>query len=63
MLHTLDYSLAQLDRMQDRISSGAGMRIVHILSDYSDGFSTHWEDRYIVLVDCDPATYTLLLML
>ncbi len=63
VIHTLDYNLAQLDRLQDRIRSGAAMRIVHILSDYSDGFSTHWEDRYIVLIDCDPVTYTMLLML
>ncbi len=63
MIHTLDYTIDQLDRLQDRIRSGARMRIVHILSDYSDGFSTQWEDRYIVLIDCDPVTYTMLLML
>jgi hypothetical protein len=63
MLHTLDYTIDQLDRLHDRIRSGAAMRIVHILSDYSDGFSSHWEDRYIVIIDCDLKTYTMLLML
>ena len=63
MLHTLDYTIDQLDRLHDRIYMDSAMRIIHILSDYSDGFSSHWEDRYIVLIDCDPVTYTMLLML
>ena len=63
MLHTLDYTIDQLDRLHDRIYMDSAMRIIHILSDYSDGFSSHWEDRYIVIIDCDPVTYTMLLML
>ncbi len=63
MLHTLDYTIDQLDRLQDKIAQGSPIRIIHMLSDYTDGFATHWEDRYIVLVDCDPVTYTMLLML
>lgn len=49
--------------MQDMIDSGQSIRIIHILTDDSNGFSSHIEDRYIVLLDCDPLTYTLLLML
>ncbi len=62
-MYTLDYSIDQLDRMQDFIKSGQPLRIIHILSDYSDGFSTHWEDRYIVIVDYDDRMYTLLCLL
>lgn len=62
-MYTLDYTLEQLDRCHDRIDQGLAIRIIHILADCSDGFSSHWEDRYIVLVDCDPATYCLLLLL
>ena len=62
-MYTLNYDLAQLDRLQDRIRVGQPIRIIHILADYSDGFSTHWEDRYIVLIDCDPVTYTLLCLI
>ena len=62
-MYTLNYDHQQLDRMHDFISAGALVRIIHVLSDWSDGFSTHWEDRYIVLVDCEPRTYTLLCLL
>lgn len=55
----MDYSLAQLDRMQDMIDSGQRIRIIHILCEDRSG----WEDRYIVLVDCDPKIYTLLCLL
>ena len=62
-MYTLDYNIAQLDRLHHFIDLGHSIRIIHILSDYSDGFSTHWEDRYIVLVDCDAGIYTLLCLL
>jgi hypothetical protein len=62
-MYTLDYSIDQLDRMHSFILSGQPLRIIHILSDYSDGFATHWEDRYIVIVDCDDRMYTLLCLL
>lgn len=62
-MYTLDYSLAQLDRLQDMIDSGQPLRIMHILTSADDGFATHWEDRYIVLVDCDARMYTLLCLL
>ena len=55
-MYTLDYSWDQLDRLYSRIGSDQHLRIIHILSDTP-------EDRYIVLVDCDAATYTMLLML
>jgi len=62
-MYTLNYDHQQLDRLQDRIRVGQPIRIIHILWDYSDGFSTHWEDRYIVIIDCDPETYTLLCLI
>ena len=62
-MYTLNYDLAQLDRLQDMIAGGHSIRIIHLLTDWSDGFSTHWEDRYIVLVDCDVKTYTMLCLL
>lgn len=62
-MYTLNYDHQQLDRMHGFITAGATVRIIHVLSDSSDGFSTHWEDRYIVLVDCEPKTYTLLCLL
>jgi len=62
-MYTLNYDHQQLDRMHCFIADGASIRIIHVLSDSSDGFSTHWEDRYIVLVDCEPKTYTLLCLL
>ncbi len=58
-MHTLDYDLSQLNRLYDLIDSGQHVRIIHILAQDDQGV----EDRYIVLVDCDPATYTLLLLL
>lgn len=62
-MYTLNYSRAQLDRVYDYIDLGQNIRIIHILTDESSGFASHWEDRYIVLLDCDPRTYTLLLLL
>lgn len=62
-MYTLDLNRDQLDRVQDWISCGQPLRIIHILSDYSDGFSSYWEDRYVVLVDCDPKMYTMLCLL
>lgn len=55
-MYTLDYSLDQLTRLQDRIDSAQPIRIIHLLYDDSD-------DHYIVLVDCDAVTYTWLLLL
>lgn len=64
MVYTLDLDLDQLNRMQDRIHSGLPCRIIHLLyNDSRDDFAHHWEDRYIVLVDCDVKTYTLLCLL
>jgi hypothetical protein len=62
-MYTLNYDHQQLDRMHSFIRAGSAVRIIHVLSDQSDGFATHWEDRYIVLVDCEPKTYTLLCLL
>jgi len=62
-MYTLDLDIDQLDRVQDWVDQGQPIRIIHVSSDWSDGFSTHWEDRYIVLVDCDPRIYTLLCLL
>ena len=58
-MYTLYYSLTQLDRLYDHIDSAQGIRIIHILLD--DSLTI--EDRYIVLLDCTPAQYTLLQML
>lgn len=58
-MYTLDYTDRQLDRLHDLINHDRPIRIIHILWDDT----RHIQDRYIVLVDCDPATYTLLLML
>ena len=58
-MYTLDYSLAQFEQMQDRIDAGLPIRIIHILLDDRDSV----EDRYIVLVDCEPKLYTLLSLL
>lgn len=57
-MYTLDYSLAQLDRLQDIIDSGQPIRIIHMLCE-----ERSWEDRYIVLLDCDARVYTMLLLL
>ena len=58
-MYTLDYSEDQLHRLYSRVDSNQHLRIIHLLWDDSSTI----EDRYIVLVDCDPATYTMLLML
>ena len=55
-MYTLDYTFDQLDRLQDLIDSAQPIRIIHLL--YEDT-----TDHYIVLVDCEPATYTWLLLL
>ena len=58
-MYTLDYSLSQLDRMQDMIDSGHCIQIIHTrLNDQQP-----YEDRYVVLVDCEPEIYTLLCLL
>jgi hypothetical protein len=62
-MYTLDYDITQLERLNDRISAGDPIRIIHLLTDQSNGFATVWEDRYIVLIDCDPKTYLLLCMI
>lgn len=58
-MYTLDYTLDQLDRLYDHIDQGQDIQIIHIL--WNDQYSV--EDRYIVLLECAPATYTMLLML
>ncbi len=58
-MYTLDYSRDQLDRLYSYIDSGQPIKIIHIL--WNDQNSL--EDRYIVLLECPEATYTLLLML
>lgn len=65
MIYTLDYDEGQLDRLHDRIGAGQDMRIVHVLCEDAstpDQLS-FWSTRYIVLVDCTPEQYTLLLLL
>lgn len=62
-MYTLDYSLDQLERLQDLIDSGHSLRIWHILTDSDLAIRTGGEDRYIVVIDCSPETYTLLLLL
>ena len=57
MLYTFDYSLAQLDRCQDLAYMGYTIaRIIHIQFD-------DLLDHYIALIDCDPATATLLCLI
>jgi len=58
-MYTLCYTLTQLDRLYSYIDQGQQIRIIHVLLDDTG----HWDDHYIVLLDCEPATYTLLLML
>ncbi len=58
-MYTLYYTLDQLTRLYDHIDLGQHIKIIHILSD--DFVNS--EDRYIVLLDCEPATYTLLQLL
>ena len=54
MLYTFDYSLAQLDRCQDYVNARYDItRIIRIL--YDDLL-----DHYIVVIDCDAKTATLL---
>lgn len=62
-MYTLNYSISQLERLWDHLDTSHSIRIIHILTADSGGFSSVCEDRYIVLLDCEPATYTLLLML
>lgn len=57
MLYTFDYSLEQLDRAQDYVYDRYNIaRIIHL--HYDDLL-----DHYITLIDCDPATATLLSLL
>ena len=54
MHYTFDYSEAQLDRCQDYVLARYNIaRIIHIL--YDD-----LEDHYVVIIDCDAPTATLL---
>ena len=62
-MYTLDYTLDQLERCHDLIARGMPIRIIHVLCEDSKGFSSHWEDHYIVLVDCDDATYLMLCLI
>jgi len=66
VVYTLDYSLEQLNRMQDRVESGLPCRIIHlIINDNYHLWADHrvQEDRYIVIIDCDPKTYLLLCLI
>ena len=57
MLYTFDYSLEQLDRAQDYVYDRYNIaRIIYL--HYDD-----LRDHYITLIDCDPATATLLSLL
>lgn len=60
-MYTLDYTFDQLLRLHSYIDSGQRIRIIHLLTD--DTVNHTMEDHYIVLVDCSPAQYTMLLML
>jgi hypothetical protein len=62
-MYTLDYDLCQLERLQDCVSAGHVIQIIHILCDSSYTTDSHWEDRYIVLIDCDPKIYLLLCLI
>ena len=54
MLYTFDYDESQLLRCQDYVLARYDItRIIHLL--YDDLL-----DHYIVVIDCDPATATLL---
>ena len=56
-VHTLICDYDSLDRVQDYAHHhDYALRIIHVLWD------DLW-DRYIVLVDCAPSTYTLLALL
>ena len=57
MLYTFDYSLTQLDRCQDYVHERYNIaRIIHLV--YDD-----LKDHYVCVIDCDPATATLLTLL
>lgn len=58
-MYTLYYTIEQLSRLYAHIDRGQHIRIIHILSDDFE----NPEDRYIVLLDCDAAHYTLLQLL
>ena len=60
VIHTLNYSLPQLERLHDLIDSGTPVRIVHLLLDDD---RSHWEDRYIVILDCDDRVHLLLCLI
>ena len=62
-MYTLDYTLEQLERCSDRITAGLSVRIIHILCEDRRGSASSWEDRYVVMVDCDPQTYLMLCLL
>jgi len=54
MQYTFDYSLDQLERCHDYVNTRHNIaRIIHLL--YDDLL-----DHYIVIIDCDPPTATLL---
>ena len=59
MIYTLDYSWDQLMRCQARMRQGQPIKIIHMLNNDSQG----WEDRYYVIIDCEPREYTLLQLL
>lgn len=57
MIYTFDYTESQLDRCQDHVYARYNItRIIHLL--YDD-----LRDHYIVVIDCDAKTATLLCLL
>jgi hypothetical protein len=60
-MYTLDYSESQLMRLYDYIDSIEHIRIISVLRQgWEYGCSS---DRFMILVDCEPKTYTMLLLL
>ena len=60
-MYTLDYSESQLMRLYDYIDYIEHIRIISVLRQgWEYGYSS---DRFMILVDCEPKTYTLLLLL
>lgn len=60
-IYTFDLTLDQLTRVQERVyaSTDPRFRIIHMLNSDTPG----QEDHYICLVQCQPATATMLYLL
>ena len=60
-MYTLDYSESQLMRLYEHIDHIQHIRIISVLRQgWEYGSAT---DRFMILVDCEPKTYTMLLLL